>query len=217
VTLTAASGVTERADRLVGEKSPPTPEERLREFMRTYDLDALWPESTPAQRVAAYRQILRATRAVLSHAPARLDASLPTEVHATGVAAFIGGVGSQLGRWIETGQLSASEPLQSLLREHLAQGRARVAMMRQHLARVLEALVRNRVAPVLLKGSHTAYQYFDDPGARPSGDIDVWVTPTDGPRVAAGFESLGLKRKPGDTMPLREEWNPVPNVPLGSL
>jgi hypothetical protein len=185
--------------------------------MRTYDLAALWPDSTPAQRVAAFRQILQATRAVLSHTPARLTAALPAELRATGVAAFLGGVGAQLGWWIETGQLETNEPLESLLREHLAQGRARVAMLRQHLASVLAAFARNGVTPVLIKGSHTAYQYFEDPGARPSGDIDLWIAPADGSRVAVALESLGLRRKPGDTMPLREEWNPVPNVPLESL
>jgi putative nucleotidyltransferase-like protein len=192
------------------------PEERLQRWLRTYDSQDLWPGSTSEQRVTAYAGIVHAAEQVLAGAPATLTAVGPSEVNATGIAAFMAGVGALLGWWIERGQLEASPPLSSLFAEHLAQGRRRARHMEQRLSTLVRALTERRVVPVVLKGTHVGRRYFEDPGVRPTGDIDLLVSRTEADAVAEVLRSRGLQRSSGHALPHREDWRP-PQAPLLSL
>ncbi len=79
------------------------------------------------------------------------------------------------------------------LRDDARAAIARGLRMRALTVRVLEALAREGVTPVLLKGSGLAERlYPEQPLARPATDVDVWVTPDELPRAGRALERLGL-------------------------
>jgi hypothetical protein len=67
--------------------------------------------------------------------------------------------------------------------------------------RVLEALAREQVVPVLLKGAGLAQRLFpEQPLARPSSDVDVLVHPDELPRVRRAMESLQLTERADESL-----------------
>ena len=185
--------MAEPAAAAAGRPAGLTADQRHARWLRTYDPVVLWPESSPHQRIAGYGAILNAVEQVLAGKAASLTAGSPAEVHASGIAAFLAGVGPLLGWWIERGKLTATPGLSRLFAEHLAQGRARAVLMRERVARIVEGLAHHGVTPVLLKGGVTAYRYFVDPGTRPTGDIDLLVSPGERRATNQVLEKIGLR------------------------
>jgi hypothetical protein len=155
--------------------------------------------------------MVSATRLILAGQTASLTASSETAVRSAGVAAFMSGLGPLLGWWIERGQLRAPPPLATLLGEHLAHGRRRAGHMAERLSRTVRALRERGVVPTVLKGTHTARRYFEDPGTRTTADIDLLVQPGQAAATAEALMAIGLRKVSFHTAPYREDWGPVDN------
>jgi hypothetical protein len=165
--------------------APDAPLDELRRrqyaWRSTQRVDALWPgldrpviQSAADAIGAAVARVLRGERARLEIAGAQ---DTDRRARAVGVAALITGVGPLLGAWILRGELDADEPIARLLARHLAHGRAREARIRDVVIPMLARMASAGLEPGVIKGFHTAYAYFPEPGARPFADVDVVVPP----------------------------------------
>jgi hypothetical protein len=119
--------------------------------------------------------VLRGERAQLDFPTNGADGQ--RRARALGVAALITGVGPLLGAWIEGGEVETDDALARVLARHLAHARAREARIRAAVLPVLARMERSGLAPGVIKGFHTAYAYFPEPGTRPFADVDVVVAP----------------------------------------
>lgn len=191
--------------------------ERLARWRRSGHPRDLWPGLEERDFRVAMDEIGQATRLVLqgpgSGPPTHCPFSAPRR--ALGVAAFSSGVGPLLGFWAEAGRIAVTPDVASLLAEHLAQGRARAAILQRGLGRVLDALKDRGIEAAVLKGMHTAWAYFPDPGTRPSTDIDVLVERRDFAEACAVLAGLGFRQGATVAEPPRSEWIPrhAPLVP----
>ena len=131
----------------------------------------LWPDVSLEAWRNAMGQIEATARAVLSGRTGVLDG----DPAAIGLAGYISGMGPLLGWWRETGLIAAEPGVGRVLELHLRHNRLRAARMETAAIRVVEALSRKGLDVVVLKGAHTARDYFPDPGARPASDIDLLV------------------------------------------
>lgn len=187
----------------------PTVADRLARFRATNDPAALWPDVTAAAFERAMEEIARVSGALLGGVPTTtlaLPASVPPAT--LGIAAFSAGLGPLLGYWHERGRLAAPAAVGTLLADHLEHGRRRAVRLAAELGRVLEALQRAGVAVALLKGAHTAYAYFPEPGTRPMADLDLLVAPTDVAATQNVLRALGFEEHCSDSAPHRSEWAP---------
>jgi hypothetical protein len=72
---------------------------------------------------------------------------------------------------------------------------------------VFDALRTAGLEPVLLKGAGLAQRlYPEQPLARPSSDVDVWVVPEELPTVASVLPGLGFSRGPPEAHGHHESW-----------
>jgi hypothetical protein len=186
-----------------------TADERIRRWKRTLDPQDMWPETTNDQRLRAYREIFAATSRVLAGQKASLSLATTDDVRAAGIVAFVSGMGPVLGRWVEGGQLGASQPMAALLADHLAHGRRRAEEMTVRLTRLTEAMAKQGIVPTILKGTYTSRRYFEEPGLRPAADIDVLVANEEFAGACEALRSMGLQSLAGHAMPYREEWGPI--------
>ncbi len=154
---------------------------RLKQFDRTHDARHLWPDVSVEAFRSAQRELGRAFSAVLGGGVEPVVLRLPPHItaRALGIVASAEGMGPLLGYWCETGRLIASPAVAEILALHLDHGRRRTARVRQGLERVLVALSDRGIGVIALKGIHTAYTHFPEPGTRPPGDIDLLVQPED--------------------------------------
>jgi len=166
---------------------------RLNRYALTLDARDLWPEvPAPAFR-AAQAEIARAVAAALvGDRPVHLVPPAGVEAGAMGIAASAAGVGPLLGRWCEDGTIASPYELSVILGEQLEQGRNRASRLRGELDRVLAALARRGLEPVVLKGMHTGFHYFPEPGTRPAADIDLLVRPVDAAAARQVLTQLGF-------------------------
>jgi len=188
---------------------------RVRQFQLSGDVADLWPGVTGAAVAAARVEIERVIRELLrgtSSAPVRLIAD-DRDARVFSCAAFACGAGALLGFWIEQQRVTAPAPLAALLLEQLSHNRQYAARVERDLAPVLDAFAALGIAPLVIKGAHTARTYWDDVGVRPIADVDV-VVPVD--RIAdaeraltdVGFEPRGTAL---DT-PYKRDWVPPDGV-----
>ena len=166
----------------------------------------VWPEVSVDAWRAALREIEEVAREVLGGGRARLEPRDPPELRALGVAAFTSGTGPLLGWWIDSGAVSAGGSVASLLRLHLAHGRARAERSQAALVRAAEALAEAGIRPLVIKGGHTGRVHFPEPGTRPAADVDLVVGPerfaeAEGALAAAGFTPTGRQLRP-----LKSDW-----------
>ncbi|MCY2988520.1 MAG: nucleotidyltransferase family protein [Planctomycetota bacterium] len=140
---------------------------------------ALWPHLPASSIRLAQARLASVTKSVLNPSATTpvMEVADAAELAATGVAAFLCGVGPLLGYWIEHGQLRAQQPVARLLAEHLRQGRLRAAMLEEHLVQLLRDFRGRNITPIVLKGMVTARRYFPEPGTRPASDIDLLIDP----------------------------------------
>lgn len=172
----------------------------------------LWPEVQPEDWISTLARIEAILRAVLigGEAPPELDCNPAT----LEVAAYTSGTGPLLGSWLEQGRIAAGSSA-PLLAYHLRHNRLRMQRLTTHAAALSRALGAAGVAPVLVKGMHTAHAYFPEPGARPVSDIDM-VIPAE--RLAdAERVLLDGGYAPGEIVlgpPRQQEWRPASPPPL---
>jgi hypothetical protein len=145
---------------------------------------------------------------VLSGAPGPVLLRADVGARALGVAAFADGVGPLLGYWCETGRVVAEPAIAELFATHLDHGRRRIARLRGELERVLVAMAARGIEVWVLKGMHTAYRYFPEPGTRCLTDVDLLVRPDDWLGAREVLTGLGLVEKRHPTQPRDSAWAP---------
>jgi hypothetical protein len=149
----------------------------------------LWPETTTEGWQAALVQIERATRIILTGREGR--ALLEGSADDIGIAAFTSGMGPLLGYWAGRDLLDAEPPVQSILGLHYRHNCLRMERLATRASEAVEALSAAAVRVTILKGMHTAYSYFPEPGTRPASDIDLLITASDERAAADVLEGLG--------------------------
>jgi hypothetical protein len=183
--------------------------ERVAAWRATSDTARLWPDVPPAARQEAQRSIARVTRERLGSATAvsRMEVAGTLERRALGIQAYLSGMGPHLGRWVEEGTLAADPDTDTVLRQHLAEGRARHQRLGRALDSVVSALNAGGIRPIVLKGAHTARAFFPEPGTRPAGDIDLLVPPHTVTAVTEALSQLGFREvTPPTAIHPRSEW-----------
>ncbi len=192
---------------------------RFRDARRSGTPAWLWPEVRPAAWRAELLAIGDATATLLTSgdATARLAAGGAAEdddaLAALCVAAYTSGMGPLLGRWVEEGRLRTSGAAARLLQLHLRHARLRARRLEALRDDVLGRLAGAGVACTLLKGAHTAWSYFPEPGVRPASDIDLRVEPG---AVAAAEDALsgaGYVPSRAQHRPYRRTWSPAGSAP----
>jgi len=172
---------------------------RLARHAATLDASALWPEISAPAFLTAQAEIARVTAEVLASAPEPVRLAVPAgaDSRALGVAAYTTAMGPLLGYWCEIGSIVADPAVADLLATHLEHGRRRAVRLRGELERVLAALAHRSVDVAILKGMHSAYRYFPDPGTRPVADIDLLIRPETCAATADALSQLGFVPKDG--------------------
>ena len=171
----------------------------------------IWPEVPPAKWQKALLNIEHVTSSILrGDTSADLPAGDDAFLRALTVAAFTSGMGPLLGWWIERGLLRADPSARELLRLHLAHGRARAETMHQALRAALAVLDAAGIGVTVLKGGHTAFVYFPEPGVRPMSDLDLLVSGPDVARAESALTTAGYGLVPGTRLarPYRTDWRP---------
>ncbi|GBD31184.1 hypothetical protein HRbin33_00132 [bacterium HR33] len=184
-------------------------EARLRRWLATGDLSALWPDCSAEELRSAHSAICRVTRALLCPRGEAMELRIdnPGMARALGIAAFASGMGPLLGWWAVRGRLRVTPPFAQVLAEHLEHGRRRAALLRGQLKRVLPALEEAGVRAIVLKGLHTGSVYFPEPGTRPAADIDVLVEPNQYAAAAKVLERIGFTESRKTAFGRRSEWS----------
>lgn len=182
--------------------------ERIEHWLKSGDLNRLWPECHPRDLCLAQKAIVAISRQALcsSGARSKLEAEGPARARAFGIAAFASGMGPLLGWWVEKEQLSTDPRIGTLLRAHLVQGRRRTGILRQELRDLLVELNHTGVEAIVLKGLHTGALYFPDPGSRPAADIDLLVHPSRRAAAAQVLKRLGFSETRRTRFASRSEW-----------
>lgn len=167
------------------------------------------------------REVEQATGSVLRSSPlprsqgpvATLEIPTSSSSHAMGVAAFTSGMGPLLARWIEDGSLVTDPGTATVLARHLDHGRRRHLRLTADLDRAVALLREAGVTPVVIKGTHTAEDYFVEPAARPRSDIDLVVDPAEFRTSEALLSAWGYVRRGGTRHPPKSDWVPPGEEP----
>ena len=166
----------------------------------------LWPDCSPAAWRVAMLELQRISGVLLRNDQPRPTLTAGIPIGGLTVAAFTSGLGPWLGWQLERGNLSAGDDAADLLALHLMHARSRYQRMRTACDDVV-ALLRDAGAGVtVLKGMHTAAQYFAEPAIRVMADIDVLVddvTIAERALTEAGYVEDRARRH---ARPLRAEW-----------
>jgi hypothetical protein len=150
----------------------------------------------------------RAVATLLRGDPTTLGSAGGRDAYPIGIAALLSGTGPLLGRWVEEGSLDVSDPVASVLARHLSHGRMRADRLAREVAPALNGLVAAGVQPMVIKGFHTAYEYFPEPGVRPISDVDTVVAPERVPRAEEALQAVGFNPSPFATTPYKRDWYP---------
>jgi hypothetical protein len=128
------------------------------------------------------------------------------------VAGYTSGMGPLLGYWIENGALSAAGAVEEIFRLHLSHNRQRMLQLSEAARAVLEKFAGAGIAPLILKGMHTAFSYFPEPGVRPLCDIDVYIPVESMPAAERVLSDLGYQRTLRTRAPFACDWT-LPALP----
>lgn len=135
---------------------------------------------------------------------------------AVGIAGYTSGMGPLLGHWVETGALSATPEIETILARHLRHNRARMRSMHARAGKVVAALAAAGVRPLVMKGMHTAFSCFPDPGTRPLSDIDLLIAREERELAGEVLHGLGFRAGAETKYPKAQNWAPshARSVPL---
>ncbi|HEX6939817.1 MAG TPA: nucleotidyltransferase family protein [Longimicrobiales bacterium] len=187
----------------------------------------LWPEVPIAEWRASLEAIERAAAALLarsaaaaSSGPAEAPVRVPAPVRlsppggalALSVAAYSSGLGPWLGHALEAGALEAEGEAGALLRLHLEHARARAERLERELARALDRLAAAGIEATVLKGGHTAREYFPEPATRPTADLDLLVDAAAFEAAERALERAGYTLARRQPRPRQSTWVP-PGAP----
>jgi hypothetical protein len=162
----------------------------------------LWPEVSQAEWLLALGEIERACSSILAGQRA---AAISSDAVALGLAAYTSGTGPLLGYWVTAGLLPITNPrAEKSLLEQLRCNGERMSQMLSRAATIVRLFARKRIAVTVLKGVHTAIDYFPDPPCRPMSDIDLLVALTDGARSRDALARAGFRQI--SSGPLETTW-----------
>jgi hypothetical protein len=136
----------------------------------------LWPDV----RIADWRSALHAIEHIvrLRLSGARPLRALDGDASAVGLACYTSGMGPLLGWWLERGQIAATPSIGAVLALHIHHNRLRTQGLARAATDVVGQFVRHQIPVLVLKGAHTATEYFPDPATRPASDVDLLVAET---------------------------------------
>lgn len=165
--------------------------------------DWLWPDVDQEAWRSALRALAGAAGAALSGQRAP---ELRGDPAALAVAGYTSGVGPLIGHWIEAGLVSAETGAAAVFELQLRHNRLRIARLRAEALAAVRLLRAGGIGATLLKGMHTAFDHFPEPGARPCSDIDLLV-----PRHLFAAAGDAMRRRgyvPGRSgqTPIQREW-----------
>jgi hypothetical protein len=181
---------------------------RARAWWLTRDPRVLWPDLDPSRLQPAADAIGHAVATRLSGDSTTLGEAGGSDAYAIGIAALLTGTGPLLGRWVEDGCLEVSDALASVLARHLNHGRMRAERIAREIAPALNALAMAGVTPTVIKGFHTAYHYFPEPGVRPISDVDVVVAPKEIRQAEEVLRAVGFTPSAFIVKPYKRDWYP---------
>jgi hypothetical protein len=181
---------------------------RARAWWATRDPRVLWPALEPSMLQPSADAIGRVVAALLRGDSTSLGSPAGHDAYAIGIAALLTGTGPLLGRWVEQGSLDVSDPLAKILARHLAHGRQRVERISRGLAPALSELGKAGIRPAIIKGFHTSYEYFAEPGLRPMSDVDVVVPPDAILDSEEAFRAAGFTASAVIVRPYKRDWYP---------
>ncbi len=170
----------------------------------------LWPDIDPEKWREALVRIEAAIRPILAGREA--DKPLDGDPRAIGLAGYTSGTGPLLGHWLGTGLLTASPAISDLLTLQLRHNRIRMARLAEEAERAVSLLADVGLAPTILKGMHTAFDYFPDPATRPCSDIDILVAEGDTARAEAALARAGYRPEPPSPPMRARAWH-APSAP----
>jgi Uncharacterised nucleotidyltransferase len=152
----------------------------------------LWPDVSIESWRDASKDIADAVRGLLAgKSGVALDCG---NAQAMSVAAYTSGMGPLLGCWIESGLLRVSDSVGETLRLHLSENRQRMLGLSSVARSVIGKLAEQDIRPLVVKGMHTAFRYFPEPGARSVSDIDLVIPMKSMPAAERVFADLGYNR-----------------------
>ena len=167
-------------------------EERFRWARRRGYASWLWPDVPVENWRSAARVITDVVRKVLA---GETDVVLACDdPQAASLVAYTSGIGPLLGCWIESGLVRTSQELADVFRLHLAHNRERMTSLSCIAREAVSKLTQAGIRPLVVKGMHTAFCYFPEPGTRTSSDIDIVVAAEEIPATEAVFKELGCYR-----------------------
>ena len=182
---------------------------RLQRYRRTKDPSELWPGLTERARVAAARELERVARLVLAEPRQQHIMLDPTSAHdpyALTIAGHTSGMGPLIGRWIEDGMVDASPAVRGTLLDHLARSRRIAARIEREVLPAFDALISRGIRPVVLKGFHTSRVYYEEPGVRRMGDVDVVVPASRVGDAEAALADAGFRPDSEALRPYKRDW-----------
>jgi len=164
----------------------------------------LWPDVAVADWANALERIAEAAGEVLTEGRSR--SVLDGDAAAMSVTGYTSGMGPLLGYWLETGRISASAPVTAIFALHLEHNRQRMQMMATQAVRISEAMARDGIEHTFIKGMHTAFKYFPEPGTRPMSDIDLLVARSDRERADRVLAACDFEPGIARTLPTEQNW-----------
>lgn len=180
---------------------------RLEQYRRTRDPSVLWPGLTEPERIRALHELERVTRVVLGGATAvRIDERSAHRPYALHVAGHTSGVGALLGRWIADGLVQADDAVLNGFTVQLEHQRKRTARIVQELGPAMDAITADAAPPLVLKGLHTAWTYFEEPAVRRMADVDLLVPADAVARAEGALRRVGFRPTTPPLRPYKRDW-----------
>jgi hypothetical protein len=163
----------------------------------------LWDDIDVKDWLAALRSFERVARNIFCSQPAE---GLEGKPETVGIAAYTSGMGPLLGLWVSEGRIDTTPEVAAVLTAQLDHNRARMRKAEDRTLGVVEALADRGIRPLVMKGMHTALQYFPEPGARPLSDIDLLIRRDEYRRACEALRELALAPGPRSKFPEEVSW-----------
>jgi hypothetical protein len=195
---------------LSDELSPERARKRFAQARRSGLSAWLWPDVVVGEWRKGVEQIEHVTQRII--AGETKVVLVGSDADTMGVAGYTSGMGPLLGYWIENGVLSAEREVEDIFRLHLFHNRQRMFRLSAVAREVLEAITAAAIAPLVLKGMHTAFCYFPEPGVRPLSDIDVYVPLESIPAAERVLADHGYEPTLRTRFPYACDWT-LPSLP----
>lgn len=171
--------------------------------------DWLWPDVAEADWRSGLRELAKTVGAVLSNAR---PPALRGDPKALAAAGYTSGIGPLVGHWVAGGLVSAEAGAADVFELQLRHNRLRMSRLRSESLAAVRRLRDAEIEPTVLKGMHTAFDHFPDPGTRPCSDVDLLVPPRAFAAAGDAMARGGYVPGRGQRVPVQREWR-QPDAP----